>query len=346
MDTKQETADKLRGLQIEAAQHFEKIIGEGQVMQAHESSAKDVITHLHQESSVFDGLAQQYATLAWWVKLIVFIATGGVSTGIGYLVGLVVVVPAVVMLVYTVGALFLENHHSTHLKRDEQVNEDVQAIEASVAEAVEQLCDIERQLKSVFTSLYDLNCQQMDTTRSFQEEVDSLEHQVQSLEALVAELESAKRSLEESVHTMNASVELVGASNTLVANQISQLKTSFAERDKTEEAVLAKSEELAALSLEVQRDIDGLEEVIQKTEALTEAIKHSSHHSSSGSAFIDDSERVHQQFVTDINRSREELALRLGLATRRATDTEQLIQEAKACYEHTGHSESQVVNTA
>lgn len=263
--TREET---LEALQKMACSELDKIILQGRAIKSYESSASTLIDKQRIDRSYFDMIALWYGAQAWWAKLALVIAVAVIAAGIGFFIGLLIPLPVVALTLYSVGLLFLENHYQVFNDREVTLSEDVKALEASLAESVECLSDIEQQMKSTFTALFDLHLQQINYTVDFKDQVDALEAQVQSLEVVIEAMKTAKSSLDESRECIAESARGFAEVHQTLSNEATTLKEGHLAFSSTVTSLSTKSDALETIQEKFKQDGKELTSLVQQTKAF------------------------------------------------------------------------------
>lgn len=214
--------EALLRLQNEAALQLENILTQEQIVREYQSSVTIILNRLQRNRSFFDNISFSYASMRWWSKPIIFILVSLTSVAMGYLLNLLLVLPLVVFFIYVLCICLFENHYHSCQHRDIQLQDDIQRFEASLAEAVEHLLEIEQQLKSVIASLCKLNLQQLDNVSYFKRQVDDLEEQVLSLKFILEAMAQAKNLIDSSSMNVIQSLSRLSTISTHLAQEIEQ----------------------------------------------------------------------------------------------------------------------------
>ncbi len=211
----------LDDLKSDASSQLKKILAQGKNIKQFQSNLDLLMQRYHVDDSFFDMAAKGYSNLSWWIKLGMITGTVSLAACIGAACNLVIVLAVVTFVLYAAIALMLENHYSLSLKKDKRISADIIELEASLAESVEHISEIEESLKSVFTSLCEMNLEQAENIAAFKTQINQLEEQITRLTEINGQLDSTKDVLINSTNKMGEAFEKAKTSLSALTDALS-----------------------------------------------------------------------------------------------------------------------------
>lgn len=226
------TLDELKS---DASTQLKKILAQGKNIKQFQSNLDLLMQRYHVDDSFFDMAAKGYSNLSWWIKLGMITGTVSLAACIGAACNLVIVLAVVTFILYAAITLMLENHYSVSVKKDKRISADIIELEASLAESVEHISEIEESLKSVFTSLCEMNLQQAENIAAFKTQIDQLEEQITKLTEINGQLDSTKDVL---INSTNQMGEAFQKAKTSLSALTDALSTEVDELNDTDDELL------------------------------------------------------------------------------------------------------------
>jgi myosin heavy subunit len=222
------TLDELKS---DASTQLKKILTQGKNIKQFQSNLDLLIQRYHTDDSFFDKVANSYGNLSWWIKLGMITATISIAACIGAVCNLIVVFAVATFVLYSAITLLMENQHSSSLKKDKRISADIIELEASIAESVEHINEIEESLTAVFTSLCEMNLQQAENIAEFKAQIEQLEAQVTRLTEINGQLDSTKEVLIDSTNRMGQVFEKAKTSLSELTDSLSKEMNELANTD-------------------------------------------------------------------------------------------------------------------
>ena len=267
----------LEELKTDATGQLKKILAQGKTIKNFKSNMDLIIKRYHTNDSFLDNLASSYGDLQWWVKLSMLASVVSIGACIGIACNLVIVLAVITFVLYSALALILEGHHSSMLKKDKKLAEDIVELEASLAESVKHINEIEESLESVLTSLCEMNLQQAEDIEVFEAQISELEEHINKLTEINGKLDSTKDVLVDSTQQIGeifekAKVSLTELTDSLMRNA-EQLDSTDQELLKGTTALLLDQDHLKQISASFDENHSALSSMTEDLVGLLDTLK-------------------------------------------------------------------------
>lgn len=267
----------LEELKTDATGQLKKILAQGKTIKNFQSNMDLIIKRYHTNDSFLDNLASSYGDLQWWVKLSMLASVVSIGACIGIACNLVIVLAVITFVLYSALALILEGHHSSMLKKDKKLAEDIVELEASLAESVKHINEIEESLESVLTSLCEMNLQQAEDIEVFEAQISELEEHINKLTEINGKLDSTKDVLVDSTQQIGeifekAKVSLTELTDSLMRNA-EQLDSTDQELLKGTTALLLDQDHLKQISASFDENHSALSSMTEDLVGLLDTLK-------------------------------------------------------------------------
>ena len=267
----------LEELKTDATGQLKKILAQGKTNKNFQSNMDLIIKRYHTNDSFLDNLASSYGDLQWWVKLSMLASVVSIGACIGIACNLVIVLAVITFVLYSALALILEGHHSSMLKKDKKLAEDIVELEASLAESVKHINEIEESLESVLTSLCEMNLQQAEDIEVFEAQISELEEHINKLTEINGKLDSTKDVLVDSTQQIGeifekAKVSLTELTDSLMRNA-EQLDSTDQELLKGTTALLLDQDHLKQISASFDENHSALSSMTEDLVGLLDTLK-------------------------------------------------------------------------